>query len=282
MIRFSHAGLAVLSVAGSFLSGCKLPSALTPTPIAQPASWGALQALPIPPADRVESYGDAAQQTIEVRLPKTGGKPPVVILLHGGCWQNAFDRAYFSHLAEALRALGWATFNVEYRRIGDPGGGWPGTFDDVLAATRFVLAHASEWQLDAKHVVSVGHSAGGHLALLLAQREPRITAVVGLAAITDLASYQKESSDCGASAKELVGDNTPATADPMLLPLPKACVILWSGSADRIVPTSYGTRYAARSGEIKHIIWPGAGHFDLVSPTSPLWPVIVQQFSKLR
>ena len=251
-------------------------------PVATPASWGALQGLPVPPADRTVNYGAAAQQTMEVRLPKTGGAHPVVLLLHGGCWQNGFDRAYFGHLAEALRTRGWATFNFEYRRLGDPGGGWPGTFDDVLAAARFVLAHATEWQLDTRHVVATGHSAGGHLALLLAGREPRITAVVGLAAITDLAAYRKEPSDCGASALELVDDAGLSDADPMQQPLPKARVFLWSGGADLIVPASYGTRYAARSPAITHVIWPGAGHFDLVSPASVVWPEILRQFSQLR
>ena len=190
-----HAGCCLLL---GLLAGCAHAPSLTP--ITKPATWGALQKLPVPPADRVASYGAAAQQTVEIRLPQLAGKHPVVLLLHGGCWQNAFDCAYLGHLAEALRAQGWATFNVEYRRLGDPGGGWPGTFDDVQAATNFVLAHATEWRLDSRHVVVVGHSAGGHLALLLAGRDPRITGVVGLAAITDLAAYQKETSDCGASA----------------------------------------------------------------------------------
>ena len=267
----------------ALLASCMHPSPPTLTPIAKPATWGALQALPVPAADRVESYGTAPQQTVEIRLPYSAGKHPVVLLLHGGCWQNRFDRAYFGHLAAALRAQGWATFNVEYRRLGDPGGGWPGTFDDITAATRFVLARAGEWQLDDRHVVVVGHSAGGHLALLLATHEPRITAAVGLAAITDLAAYQKEGSSCGDSAVQFVSPAALPSADPMQQPLPsQARIFLWSGSADRIVPASYGTRYAARSSSIAHTVWPGAGHFDLVSPASVLWPEILRQFSRLR
>lgn len=252
------------------------------TPVAQPATWSALQALPVPPADRVVSYGPASQQTVDVRLPGAKGRHPVVLLLHGGCWQNNFDRVYLSHLAEALRGQGWATFNVEYRRIGDPGGGWPGAIDDVAAATRLVLSQAAAWDLDDRHVVVVGHSAGGHLALLLAGREPRITAVVGLAAITDLVAYQQEASSCGESARLLVGPSSVTAADPMQQPLPVARIFLWSGSLDRIVPAAYGARYAGRSPAITHQVWPGAGHFDLVSPLSVVWPEILRQFSDLR
>ncbi len=262
------------------LAGCLQPSGLTP--VTQPATWDALEKLSVPPADRTVSYGAAPQQTVEIRLSAQSGLHPVVLLLHGGCWQNAFDRAYLGHLAEALRRQGWATFNIEYRRLGDPGGGWPGTFDDVQAATNFVLAHAAEWKLDARHVVAVGHSAGGHLALLLAGREPRIMAVVGLAAITDLAAYQREKSDCGESARDFVHGAGLAAADPMQLPVPKARIFLWSGSADDIVSPSYGTRYAARAGSIRHTLWPGAGHFDLVSPASVVWPEILRQFAGLR
>ncbi len=146
-----------------------------------------------------------------------------------------------------------------------------------------MLAHATQWHLDGRHVVVVGHSAGGHLALLLAGREPRITGVVGLAAITDLAAYRQEASSCGESARLLVDAPALTEADPMQQPVPsRARVFLGSGSADRIVPPVYGTRYAARSTAITHTIWPGAGHFDLVSPLSVLWPEILRQFSELR
>lgn len=263
------------------MAGCMQPA--LPTPVLKPATWDALEAIPVPPSDRIVSYGPAPQQTVEIRLPQSGGRHPVILLLHGGCWQNSFDRAYLSHMAEALRIQGWATFNVEYRRLGDSGGGWPGTFNDVAAATTFVLAHATEWQLDTAHVVVIGHSAGGQLALLLASREPRITAVVGLAAITDLAAYRKEPSDCGESAGQFAGEVDLPRVDPMQQPLPAhARISLWSGSADGIVPATYGTRYAARSAAITHTIWPGAGHFDPVSPMSVVWPEILREISLLR
>ncbi len=123
LIRLTGGLLATL------LAGCGHHSA--PTSVAQPTTWNALQALPVPPADRMISYGDAPQQTVEIRLPRSNGRHPVVLLLHGGCWQNSFDRAYLGHMAETLRGQGWATFNVEYRRLGDPGGGWPGAIEDA-------------------------------------------------------------------------------------------------------------------------------------------------------
>jgi acetyl esterase/lipase len=275
LLQWLCAGLAL-----ALLAGCVHPPALTP--VTTRTTWSALQALPVPPADRVVSYGATPLQSIDVRQPRTPGRHPVVILLHGGCWLNSFDSAYLGHLAEALRGQGWATFNVEYRRLGDAGGGWPGSLDDVATATKFILAHAAEWQLDTRQVVVAGHSAGGHLALLLAGRDPRVTAVVGLAAITDLAAYQKETNSCSEGARQLVPAAGLAAADPMQQPLPRARIFLWSGSADPIVPARYGTRYAARSGAINHTLWPGAGHFDLVSPQSVVWPEILRQFSHLR
>jgi len=264
----------------ALLAGCVQPRALTPVTVR--ATWDALQALPLPPADRAVSYGASPLNSIDLRLPRTAGRHPVVILLHGGCWLNSFDSSYLGHLAEALRSQGWATFNVEYRRLGDAGGGWPGSLDDAAAATSYILAHGSEWQLDTRQVVVVGHSAGGHLALLLAGRDARVTAVVGLAAITDLAAYQQETNSCSEGARRLVTGAGLAAADPMQQPLPRAKIFLWSGSADPIVPPAYGARYAARSGAISHIIWPGSGHFDLVSPQSVVWPEILRQFSHLR
>jgi acetyl esterase/lipase len=128
-------------------------------------------ALPRPEADHRLSYGDDPLQFGELRLPEGEGPFPVVIVIHGGCWLSAYDLGYMSALADALTVAGVATWSIEYRRVGDEGGGWPGTFQDVADAADHLFEIASEYDLDLDRVAAVGHSAGGHLALWLAGRK---------------------------------------------------------------------------------------------------------------
>jgi acetyl esterase/lipase len=253
-------------------------------PVTRPISWDDLEKTPAPAApDHQYAYGPAPQQIIDVRLPKDAGqRRPIAFLLHGGCWLNRFDRLYFAHLADALRARGWITVNVEYRRLGDAGGDWPGPLRDVQSAFAYVAHEAPAWGGDPTRIVVSGHSAGGHLALLLAAQEPRVGAVLGLAAITDLRAYREEKHSCGASARKLVADADIAAADPLSVATAPRRVILWSGTEDKIVPPRYGERYVTRWPRTQHVVWPGAGHFDLVSPASPLWPTLLAHFDSLR
>ena len=116
------------------------------------------------------SYGEDPLQFGELYLPAGDGPFPVVVLIHGGCWLAEFDQAHLRSLAVAARDSGFAVWNVEYRRVGNPGGGWPGTFLDVAAGTDYLRELARQHPLDLEQVVPVGHSAGGHLALWLAMR----------------------------------------------------------------------------------------------------------------
>ena len=134
---------------------------------------------PAPPAiTTVErlAYGSAPAQFGDLRLPASSAPAPIVVVLHGGCWQAAVASLdHTAALAEALRTEGYVSWNVEYRRLGEPGGGWPGTFADAGAALDFVrvLARRRPARLDTTRVIVVGHSAGGHLACWLAAR-PRL------------------------------------------------------------------------------------------------------------
>src|SRR5213076_885823 len=129
-----------------------------------------------PPADARLPYGNDPNQFGELRLPKNEAKAkksfPVVMNIHGGFWRSKYDLEHAGHLCAALTAKGLATWNVEYRRVGNPGGGWPGTFEDVAKAYRFIPQIESRYKLDSKKIVIVGHSAGGQLALCLAGHEP--------------------------------------------------------------------------------------------------------------
>lgn len=253
-------------------------------------------ALPQPAADHRLAYGPKPLQFGELRLPEGKGPFPVAIVLHGGCWLAAYDLGYVAGLAEELAQEGIATWSVEYRRVGDEGGGWPGTFHDVAAGADHVRALAERFPLDLGRVVALGHSAGGHLALWLAGRhrlpegsaltagEPLVLrGVVGLAPIADIAAYAADEG-CGAAIPDLLG-GAPATvperlrlASPIeLLPLgiPQRLLV---GAADPIVPPAHVRAYvdaARRAGdEVTLIEIPAAGHFEAVVPGSAAWPVV--------
>lgn len=121
--------------------------------------------------DQVSAYGADPLQIGHLRLPAGEGPFPVVVLLHGGCWSAGYeDLTGMGPLAEALTARGMATWNLAYRRLGDAGGGWPGTFEDVGAGIDHLRTLAADHPLDLSRVVLVGHSSGAHLALWGASR----------------------------------------------------------------------------------------------------------------
>ncbi|MBE3561350.1 MAG: alpha/beta hydrolase [Ktedonobacteraceae bacterium] len=253
-------------------------------------------------------YGPEAQHFGELYLPLSdnpeAGPYPVVILIHGGFWRIPYDLTLMNGLAESLARQGIAAWNIEYRRIGEAGGGWPGTFQDVaLAADRlrdFAPAHA----LDLQRIVAVGHSAGGQLALWLAARvriplnspvapvhSPLLlTGVVSLAGAVDLAQTWQLNLGRGAAAELLGGspqqypDRYAATSPAALLPLGLPQVLV-HGSADDRVPLVVSQDYARRAREagddVTLIELPGADHFVLIDPASDAWARTVEQISRL-
>src|SRR5918912_3134491 len=142
-----------------------------------------------PPADASIPYGSNKNQVLDLRVPGTGERKPVVLFVHGGFWRSQYDLTHAGHACAALTKAGIATFNLEYRRVGD-GGGWPMTFDDIRKAWGHLQQRsaeiASQYSLDMNHVAVVGHSAGGQLALWLASRGANLLAAVSLAGILDL------------------------------------------------------------------------------------------------
>lgn len=110
-------------------------------------------------------YGSDPLHFADLRLPARPEPYPVVVLIHGGFWRNRYSLDHIGHMAQALTDAGVATWTPEYRRIGDSGGGYPGTFLDIVAALNHLQAIATDYNLDLDRVVVAGHSAGGHLAL---------------------------------------------------------------------------------------------------------------------
>ena len=242
-----------------------------------------LLALPQPEPDTTIWYGADSLQFGELFLAKHVRPAPVVVLIHGGCWLASYDRRHIRSLAAAIAAEGITVWNLEYRRVGNPGGGWPGSFDDIAAGTDYVRRLAGAYDLDTNRVIVAGHSAGGHFALWAGARTKRPStalrpiAILALAAVPDLAWTRPDGTQvCGDAIARLMG-GTPAefpdryrTASPgRLLPLGIPQTVL-TGADDRVVPPELSRTYAADAraagDRVRLIEVPAAGHFEVVAP----------------
>ncbi|RYU79178.1 alpha/beta hydrolase [Hymenobacter persicinus] len=264
-------------------------------------------ATPPAPAGAVRrlAYGpESLRQFGELRLPPGAGPFPVVVALHGGCWLATYDLQTMTPVCEALTRAGYATWNLEYRRLGQRGGGWPGTFQDVARGFDFLPELARRYPILPRRVLVLGHSAGGQLALWLAARAglppssplytpaPLVPAgVVALAGIPDLADYAVAPGGCNEAVAELLGglpaavperyaQASPAQRLPLRVPY---CLV--QGTADRIVPPEQAQafgRLARQAGDAVRVVEvPGADHFDLIAPGSPAWPAVMQAVGAL-
>lgn len=244
-----------------------------------PPSSDVLFAPPPTSADARLAYGLDPLQFGDLRLPEGPGPHPIVVVVHGGYWQAVYNLIHTGHLCVDLALDGVATWNVEYRRIGDPGGGWPGTLDDVVAAVEHVRRLASSYPLDLRRVIAMGHSAGGHLALLAALRARlRLRAIISLAGVVDLAALHRSGNDNGAIQRFLGGtpDERPDAwhdASPRVqLPLGMR-YLLACGTADVHWAPNEETAAAARAAgdDVELLALEGAGHFELIDPATPEW-----------
>ena len=236
--------------------------------------------LPPPKADARVPYGHGPQQFGDLRLPAGKGPHPTVIFIHGGYWRNAYNLEHTGHACAALTKAGAATWNIEYRRLGDPGGGWPGTMDDVLHAGEFLRVLAPRHNLDLRRVVAAGHSAGGQLALwLAAQMAVELRGVIPLAAVSDLRRAYALQLSNGVVGQFLGGspDRVPqryaATSPIELLPISAPQRVI-HGTADDIVPFEMSERFTKASHNSKLIALQGAGHFELIDPKSREWETV--------
>jgi acetyl esterase/lipase len=247
----------------------------------------------------VHSYGPHRSQRADLYLPLGAGGAglvPVVVVIHGGAWHKRYGRALMRGLAGDLVRRGWAVWNIEYRRLGGDGGGWPATFEDVAAA----IDHLRELDapLDLDGVCFLGHSAGGHLALWAAARASlpagapgagpaiRPTRAVGQAAVCDLAGAYRYWH--GGPVRALIGgspEEVPeryAVADPLQLPPLEMPVLLVHGTADRTVSAKPARRYARRAQEagqhveLIEIDGPAGSHRAHADPRSQVWTAVTR------
>lgn len=281
---------------------CAIPAAWITTASCKSGGSEIMQTPP-PAADVRLHYGQDPFQFGDLRMPGGPGPHPAAIVIHGGFWRAKYGLVYAGHMAAALTAAGVATWNVEYRRIGNPGGGWPGTFLDATAATDYVSELAKKYPLNLEKVISIGHSAGGHLAIWLAARRripqsdrlaslnpTRLRGAVALAGPVDLRRAWELKLGTGA-VDELMG-GPPAklaeryrTASPIELAPLGLKVRLLHGTEDFIVPIEISNSYqkvASRADDdARLVVLGGADHFAVVDPRSEHWATVEKTVREL-
>ena len=256
---------------------------------------------PAPEPDRSLRYGGDDDHVIDLRLPRGDDGPrPLVVVVHGGFWRAAFDRRHAGPQASALVEEGYVVAVPEYRRVGQDGGGWPGTFDDTARwsdrLVDLVCAEVGEDVVARDRVVLVGHSAGGHLALWAASRHRLpasspwrrdaplpVRGVVALAGVCDLSLAAVLRLSDGAT-QDLMGggpeqgDDRYAAADPARLLPSGVPSVLVHGAQDTNVPVELSREYARRAtvagDDVRLVELPGAAHFEVIDPRSSAWPSV--------
>lgn len=246
-------------------------------------------------------YGPGEDRVGDLLVPDGPGPHPVAILIHGGFWRDRWTRDIMDGPALDLRSRGWATWNLEYHRVGT-GGGWPMTLEDVAAGIDHLGTLATDNGLDLDRVVVIGHSAGGHLALWAAARprlsdqipdsQPRVLprAVVALAPISDLdRAYDQHLGD-GAVGSFLrrspaEGPQRYAAASPRrLLPLGIPQIVI-HGNQDEEVPVEMSRAYAVAARAAGDIVslreLDGVDHLSLIDPRSTAWAAVVSELQGL-
>ncbi|MGA2597718.1 MAG: alpha/beta fold hydrolase [Bryobacteraceae bacterium] len=242
--------------------------------------------IPAPAAGRRIPYGPEALHFGDLRLPAGAGPHPLLIFIHGGFWRARRNLEYAGHLCATLAERGVASWNIEYRRVGDSGGGFPGTLDDVLMAGRFVEELAQSHPFDLTRVTVAGHSAGGQLALWLAAQECLpLRRAISLAGVTDLRRGSELHLGDGAiddfmgGSPAQVGAAYRAASPIDLLPI-RTPQLMIHGTLDDVVPVELSDRFAAASQNCEFLRLEGADHFDIVDPRSRFWPAVIEELAR--
>lgn len=251
-------------------------------------------------------YGEHASQFGVLRIPEIPGHCPVVITIHGGFWQSKYGLEENDPLVEDLARRGYATWNIEYRRIGEDGGGWAGTFHDVIEAVNHLIQLEDRFQLDLSRVVILGHSAGGHLALWLGSRISKVQtdemgkpllvpihSIISLAGVSDLRKMWGVHFEKGINSPvaSLIGgtpqevSNRYSCASPIeLLPL-NVEQILIHGETDRHVPVDLSIEYHRKAIEkgdkVRLVVLPMVEHFMITDPSSTAWKYVTDSLESL-
>ncbi|SCL15644.1 Alpha/beta hydrolase family protein [Micromonospora rhizosphaerae] len=261
-----------------------------------PADPRAVLTRPAPAPAATVAYGDHPEQIADLRRPVGAGPARrLVVVVHGGFWRTEYDRSHTGPMAAALAELGHPVAQLEYRRTGQPDGGWPHTLTDVLAgvaALPALAAAAMPGRVSVGPPILVGHSAGGQLALYVAAQAPAtVGGVLALAPVADLAEAYRLDLDSGAVAALLGGGpaDVPdryAAADPSaLVPIRVRSVVI-HGALDRQVPVTMSRSWVAAAraaGSPTALVeLPECEHFGLIAPDSAAWPRVVAALRSLH
>ena len=270
--------------------------------------WSDLTSRPLPQPTEQIPYGSLPQQVVDLWLPDGEGPHPVVVMVHGGCWQKAIaDRTLMNYAAEDLRQRGLAVWNIEYRGVDEAGGGYPGTFADVAEATDLLAKTAATYGLQTEHLSSFGHSAGGHLVAWLATRTnlpedsqlwspaptPFQTVIIS-GGLADLEASEPVTlpsclSDIMSDLVGSVSINRPDVfleTSPARLQPSSALLISVNGTHDRIAPPKLGqafTELARGAGSrADYVEIPTAGHVELIAPGTEAFETQAQILLKVH
>lgn len=250
------------------------------------------------------AYGEKEFQFADLRLPDTSGPHPVFIVIHGGCYLAKYDLNYMGEISKSLSDQAYATWNIEYRRVGNKGGGWPGTFLDVADAADYLRHIAPRYNLDLKKVFVIGHSSGGQLAIWLAARDQiksdselfrenplSIHTAAALAPVANIARRFRQE-NCDNSAAGLMGGSPEEQAEryrqvsPVeMLPIqtPQIIFLGQQDSAARHDETeNYLKRAKALGMPVEFVSVPDSGHIDLVVPGTSAWESVNQVLESLN
>ena len=232
-----------------------------------------------PPADARLRYGSDQYQFGDLRIPKGSGPFPAAMFVHGGFWRARYDLVHTGFLCAALARAGMVTWSLEYRRVGNSGGGWPGSFEDVTAGYQFLKQLAGKYPIDSKRIIVLGHSAGGELALALAAHHNSMRAVVSLAGVVNLREAWNLHLSNDAVSEFLGGppERVPdhyREASPAELDI-HCKQLLIHGSDDDIVPVRMSRDYTKlkqqKKEDVRLLEIPKSGHFEIVDPASSVW-----------
>jgi len=105
--------------------------------------------------------------------PKADGartNRPAILAIHGGGWRDG-DKPWADQFAKEFCPHGYAVFSINYRLAGRPNGTWPAQIQDVQKALKYIRANAAQFRIDPNRIGSLGVSAGGHLATMVALRD---------------------------------------------------------------------------------------------------------------